>query len=173
MAKFRKVIIYYIDWNNEVEEKDVALEFERARYGNRCITIFEGDITVEEIDLGEVEPDGHHLNLWETNKAAEFESMQKEGKGVTKILNPQPPQTMGNYKIPIIYSMPAHISKILDGLEDTKKLNYELTAEAIRWIKGSDSYLEYMGRQSLVLAYLNPLTSPTALPELWKIEESE
>lgn len=75
-----------------------------------------------------------------------------------------------NFRPSTIYSIPRDIAKILDETEMTD-INFDIPKEVINWVNElKDDYINWSGRMFLVLAYCNPLTSPKAFPNIWKVE---
>lgn len=75
-----------------------------------------------------------------------------------------------NFRPSTIYSIPRDIAKILDETEMTD-INFDIPKEVINWVnERKDDYINWSGRMFLVLAYCNPLTSPKAFPNIWKVE---
>jgi hypothetical protein len=73
-----------------------------------------------------------------------------------------------SFKPQPIYSIPSDIAKILD---ETDVIEADIPQEVWDWVdETKDDYLDWMGRTFLVLAYCNPLTSPKAFPNIWKVE---
>lgn len=69
-----------------------------------------------------------------------------------------------------IYIIPSNIAKILDEAEVTD-VDFDIPKEVINWVNElKDDYINWSGRMFLVLAYCNPLTSPKAFPNIWKVE---
>lgn len=69
-----------------------------------------------------------------------------------------------------IYIIPSNIAKILDEAEVTD-VDFDIPKEVIDWVNElKDDYIDWSGRMFLVLAYCNPLTSPKAFPNIWKVE---
>ena len=75
-----------------------------------------------------------------------------------------------NLRPSTIYSISRDIAKILDETEMTD-INFDIPKEVWFWIDEKEKdYLSWVGRMLLVLAYCNPLTSPKAFPNIWKVE---
>lgn len=69
-----------------------------------------------------------------------------------------------------IYIIPSNIAKILDEAEVTD-VYFDIPKEVINWVNElKDDYINWSGRMFLVVAYCNPLTSPKAFPNIWKVE---
>lgn len=75
-----------------------------------------------------------------------------------------------NFRPSTIYSIPSNIAKILNEAEVTD-VYFDIPKEVINWVNElKDDYINWFGRMFLVLAYCNPLTSPKAFPNIWKVE---
>ena len=69
-----------------------------------------------------------------------------------------------------IYIIPSNIAKTLDDAEVTA-IDFDIPKVVINWVnEKKDDYIDWSGRMFLVLAYCNPLTSPKAFPNIWKVE---
>lgn len=79
-------------------------------------------------------------------------------------------QKSSSFRPQTIYSIPKDIAKVLDKTETTDE-NFDIPKEVIDWVNElKDDYIDWSGRMFLVLAYCNPLTSPKAFPNIWKVE---
>jgi hypothetical protein len=79
-------------------------------------------------------------------------------------------QQSSSFRPQTIYSIPKDIAKVLDKTETTDE-NFDIPKEVRDWVNElEDNYLDWVGRTFLVLAYCNPLTSPKAFPNIWKVE---